>query len=292
MNQVIIYTDGGAESNPGQGGWGAVLIDPQSGREWELSGGESESTNNRMELTAAIESLASLRGRHQVALYTDSKYLQNGVTRWMKGWIARGWKRKDGQLANVDLWKNLANLLTLHDISWHWVKGHAGQIYNERADALASAQISQNRPRVTYEHRPPAEHEVFLKGVRPQGRAGWAALIRQGGNERTLQGSIPGATVNLLEILAAAISLENLPLGTTVAVYSASDYLRHGASKWLKGWRLKGWRTQSGSSVKNRDAWIRLETAMEPRKVFWPRIDSEARQELKIVERAAARAAR
>ena len=94
MNQVIIYTDGGAEPNPGQGGWGAVLIDPQGGREWELSGGESQSTNNRMELTAAIESLSSLIGRHQVVIYTDSKYLQNGVTKWMKGLDSPGLEAK------------------------------------------------------------------------------------------------------------------------------------------------------------------------------------------------------
>ena len=195
-------------------------------------------------------------------------------------------------MANVDLWKQLANLLTLHDISWHWVKGHTGQVYNERADALASAQISLNRPSVTYEDRPMVDHEVFLKGVSPQGRAGWASFIRERGEERTLQGSVPGATVNHLEILAAAISLENLPSGSTVAIYSASDYLRHGASKWLKGWRLKGWRTKSGSPVKNRDAWIRLESAMESRRVHWPKVDDEGRQELKRIERVAARAAR
>ena len=116
LSEVTVFTDGGADPNPGTGGWAAILLDPASGKALELSGGERGTTNNRMELTAAIRALESLKRPCRVKLFTDSQYLKKGVTQWLPGWIARGWKRKDGELQNEDLWRLLAELITRHRI--------------------------------------------------------------------------------------------------------------------------------------------------------------------------------
>jgi ribonuclease HI len=141
LPQVEIYTDGGADPNPGPGGWGAILVHPASGRSDELSGGEPRATNNRMELTAAIRALEALRQPCRVDLFTDSQYLRRGITEWLPGWIARGWRRKEGELQNEDLWRLLAAAAARHQVRWHWLKGHAGHRLNERADQLAAAAI-------------------------------------------------------------------------------------------------------------------------------------------------------
>ena len=137
MSEVVIYTDGACKGNPGPGGWGAWL---RSGEhEKELWGGEKLTTNNRMELTAVIEALASLKKRCTVALYTDSEYVRNGITTWIHGWKKRGWLTADKKpVKNVELWQRLETLTAGHDVKWHWVKGHSGDPGNERADALAN----------------------------------------------------------------------------------------------------------------------------------------------------------
>jgi len=139
MKHVDIYTDGACRGNPGAGGWGAVLV--YLGKERELSGGENPTTNNRMELTAAIKALEALREPCEVTLCTDSKYLCDAVTLgWAEGWRTRGWKKGDGKPAlNPDLWEKLLSLLKKHSVTFVWVKGHNGHPYNERCDALATA---------------------------------------------------------------------------------------------------------------------------------------------------------
>ena len=137
MSEVVIYTDGACKGTPGPGGWGAWL---KSGEhEKELWGGEKLTTNNRMELTAVIEALASLKRRCTVALYTDSEYVRNGITTWIHGWKKRGWLTADKKpVKNVELWQRLETLAAGHDVKWHWVKGHSGDPGNERADRLAN----------------------------------------------------------------------------------------------------------------------------------------------------------
>jgi ribonuclease HI len=135
LPRVVIYTDGACEPNPGPGGWAALL---RSGsQEKVLSGRQSATTNNRMELTAAVQALAALNRPCQVDFYTDSEYLRRGITEWMPGWIVRGWKRKGGALANQDLWQALDVALAGHAITWHWVRGHSGDRDNQRVDRLA-----------------------------------------------------------------------------------------------------------------------------------------------------------
>ena len=139
LPKVDIWSDGACTGNPGPGGWAAIL---RSGRhEKVLTGGEHESTNNRMEITAALQGLRALKTRSQVTIYTDSTYLLQGATEWMPNWKARGWKRKGGKLLNVDLWQAMDQELSRHEVSWVWVQGHAGNVMNERADRLAVAAI-------------------------------------------------------------------------------------------------------------------------------------------------------
>lgn len=139
QTQVTIYTDGACLGNPGPGGWAALL---RSGKhEKIIRGSEDQTTNNRMELMAALQALKSLTRPCQVDLYTDSEYLRRGITEWMENWRARGWKRKGGSLANVELWQALDTVVKEHQIKWHWVRGHAGHPENERVDRLARQAI-------------------------------------------------------------------------------------------------------------------------------------------------------
>ena len=135
-NVITIYTDGACSGNPGPGGWGVLLR--WNGHEKELCGGEAETTNNRMEMMAVIEALKALKKASQVELYTDSKYVMQGITEWLEGWKAKGWKTASKKpVKNVDLWQEMDALVQQHDVSFHWVKGHAGHPDNERADELA-----------------------------------------------------------------------------------------------------------------------------------------------------------
>ncbi|MBJ3778854.1 ribonuclease HI [Acuticoccus mangrovi] len=141
---VVIYTDGACSGNPGPGGWGAILS--YGNRTKELHGGEPHTTNNRMELTAAIRALEALKRPVSIDLYTDSQYVRQGITEWLGGWKARGWRTASKQpVKNDDLWRVLDALAARHDVRWHWVKGHAGHPMNERADELARQGIAMVR---------------------------------------------------------------------------------------------------------------------------------------------------
>jgi ribonuclease HI len=142
VKSLVVHTDGACRGNPGPGGWGAVLEFGRHRR--ELSGGEPETTNNRMELTAAIRALESLRERCRVELYTDSVYVRSGITEWLPNWQRRGWRTAAKKpVKNQDLWQQLAALAERHSVEWHWVKGHAGHPGNERADALANRGLEE-----------------------------------------------------------------------------------------------------------------------------------------------------
>ena len=139
---ITIYTDGACKGNPGRGGWGAWL---QAGaHDKELWGGEALTTNNRMELTAVIEALAVVKRHSHVVIYTDSQYVRQGITTWIHNWKSRGWRTADNKpVKNIDLWQRLDALAASHKVDWRWVKGHAGDPGNERADALANRGVSE-----------------------------------------------------------------------------------------------------------------------------------------------------
>lgn len=145
-NQIVeIYTDGACSGNPGPGGWGALLL--YGDNEKEITGGEFETTNNRMELTAAIEALKLLKRRCKVELHTDSTYVRDGITKWIHGWKAKGWKTAAKKpVKNEELWRQLDEAAAKHDIEWKWVKGHAGDPGNERADELANQGMTIYKP--------------------------------------------------------------------------------------------------------------------------------------------------
>jgi ribonuclease HI len=139
LQKIIIYSDGACDPNPGPGGWAALVIYPN--HEETLTGSEHKTTNNRMELTAAIEALKTLKEPSQISFFTDSQYLRLGITEWIPNWRARNWRRKGGKLANVDLWQALDREIQAHQIDWRWVKGHSGDRNNQRVDRLANNSI-------------------------------------------------------------------------------------------------------------------------------------------------------
>jgi ribonuclease HI len=141
---VVVYTDGACKGNPGPGGWGALLRWGDHAK--ELFGGEAQTTNNRMELTAVIEALAALKQHCEVAIYTDSEYVKNGITTWIHNWKQRGWRTADKKpVKNIELWQRLDALASQHDVRWHWVRGHNGDPGNERADELANLGVQSVR---------------------------------------------------------------------------------------------------------------------------------------------------
>lgn len=278
---VTVYTDGGCDPNPGPGGWAAILR--YEDREVVLGGNAPHSTNNRMEIEAAIAALAYLAGRHgscQIDLHTDSRYLRQGITGWVDDWYARGWKTKGGQpVKNQGLWQRLYELAHTHQVSWHWVRGHAGDPLNERADLLVHAararlgetenpgEHAQTAPLDTAE--PPVELSVGVSCLDANGPGAWAVVVREGASRAVLHGQRREATSNALYLEAALQGLRAVRDRRPVTVYAASDYLIRGASEWAPRWQRSGWRTRGGSEVQNREAWEALLEAARPHRVSW-----------------------
>jgi ribonuclease HI len=153
---VVIYTDGACSGNPGPGGWGAILTWGDKCK--ELSGGEATTTNNRMELMAAISALEALTRPSRVELHTDSVYLKDGITKWIHGWKKNGWRTADKKpVKNAELWQRLDEAQRVHDIDWRWVKGHAGHAENERADELARLALAEFKPSRREKAEPPRD---------------------------------------------------------------------------------------------------------------------------------------
>jgi ribonuclease HI len=151
MTSIFAYTDGACSGNPGPGGWGVLLVAKDGDtvlKERELCGGEADTTNNRLELTAAIEALTSLSRRTEIKIVTDSSYVKDGLTKWIYGWKRNGWKTAAKKpVKNEDLWRALDDAVASHDVSWEWVKGHAGHEENERADKLARDGMDPFKPK-------------------------------------------------------------------------------------------------------------------------------------------------
>ena len=272
---LVIYTDGGASPNPGPGGWAAVILEPGNSPR-ELSGGAPSTTNNRMELQAAISALAALSAPSTVELYTDSQYVRRGIAAWLAGGRTQNGRRRDGgAVKNVDLWRRLEGLNKRHRVHWHWVKGHAGNEWNERVDALASTEIAARGGGAVAEpdsevEIPAESARIFLKVRCVDGRGVWAADLETPDGSQRRTGRASGTTPNRLELACVLDLLATLPEGQPAAVYTGNDYLRRGASLWIHSWKRNRWRTKAGGQVKNAELWHRLDRQLEDRRVIWP----------------------
>lgn len=280
LRQITIYTDGGADPNPGLGGWAAILVDQKTGFTRELAGGEPETTNNRMELTAAIQALEAIKQPCEIDFFTDSEYLRRGITEWLDGWIANNWRRTGANVSNIDLWQRLVELVKPHTIHWQWVKGHTGDRFNERADQLASEQIRSKRHSTKLD----AAYEVFTCVSCRNNVGGWAALVRKPEGERVISGSRTPATSNQLDIIAATKALRALPQNVSVACWTTSDYLRNGALQWLGTWQMRGWVSKDGKPVANSHEWQQLAAEIAARHVEWPSVKEHPHSEFARLE--------
>lgn len=265
--KVLIYTDGGADPNPGIGGWAAVLRYGE--HEKVLTGNEPHTTNNRMELQAAISALEALKQPSQVEFHTDSEYLRRGITEWIEKWAARGWLHEGGRpVANADLWQTLWSLVEQHDIDWHWVKGHGGDPLNERVDQLARQARLEITPGVHISDDIPRLYlRASCKGN--PGPGGWGVVLERGEETEQMSGSAVATTNNRMELLAAIEGLQLLPSGSTVQVFTTSDYLYQGATRWIDNWRRRNWQKKGGQPVANADLWQALDRLMDDYTIRW-----------------------
>lgn len=291
-SELTIYTDGGCQPNPGPGGWGAVIL-AQGAEPRELAGGEPASTNNRMELTAAIRALESLEAPSRVELVTDSTYLEKGITEWIAGWRRRGWLTAAKEpVKNRDLWMALDEAAQRHQVRWRWVRGHAGNRFNERAHELAAAAFERPRPPAL----PLADEEsvhVFL-GIAWSGKCkagAWGAVLSFGDLHKELSGTVRAATSNAVHILSAERALAALKRPLPVRLYTVSDYLRDGASRWAEGWQARNWTTREGKPVANRPAWLALLDRLRGFEVRWHVVDGDDPPEAVVRARELAREA-
>ncbi len=268
LPKITIYTDGACQPNPGAGGWGAVLSYGDESRHVELSGGAEDTTNNRMELTAAIEALKSLADPHRVDIYTDSKYLKKGITQWIPGWRKHNWRTKDkSAVKNQDLWKALFAETCRHTVRWQWLKGHADNRWNEKADALARGAVKKKALPLKDER---AIH--IFAAVSFQNKTGtgsWCTVLRYKKHVKVLGGTAFHTTGNRMHITAAIEGLSAIKKRLPIHLYTYSGYLKDGASYWIGKWSVRGWKTKENQPVRHRDLWTRLHLLMKKYQIQW-----------------------
>jgi ribonuclease HI len=279
--RVVIYSDGGADPNPGFGGWAALLR--YGNHEKALTGSEPKTTNNRMELQAAIEALRALNKPCQVEFHTDSQYVRRGITEGVEKWAAAGWKTRNGRpVSNADLWQELQGLVRLHQIDWRWVRGHSGDPANERVDELARAARLAITPRHDLAAGVPRLYlRAACKGN--PGAGSWGVALESDGEWETLSGTAELTTNNRMEIQAAIEGLRMLATGSKVQLFTTSDYLYQGATHWINGWMAHGWRKKDGQPVANADLWQELAALQTGYNAEWVNVKSE---KLEGLERA------
>ena len=279
-DEVTIYSDGGADPNPGIGGWAALLR--FAGREVVLSGHDPRTTNNRMELQAVIAALQALDSPHHVELHTDSQYVRRGITEGVTKWAAKGWQTAAGRpVANVDLWQQLMPLVARHSITWHWVRGHSGDPANERVDRLARQARLAETPAVEQAADVP---RIYLRAscIGNPGPGTWSATLQAlDGTRQEFTGRAEATTNNRMEMVAAIEGVQRLPSGSKVQVHTTSDYLFQGITRWLPGWRSAGWRKKDGQPVANADLWRQLSELVGRYRVEWVNAKGRKREEEK-----------
>jgi len=230
------------------------VIIPEKGKKRELSGKVDDTTNNRMELFAALEALRSLPVCSVVTLYTDSRYLQEGVSFWIERWRSDNWLTAAGQpVKNRDLWEILGSELERHRVQWRWVRGHADDKYNNRADELAVAARGRE---ILPLHDESAIH-IFM-GItwrQKSGTGSWAAVLRYRRHFKIVADTVTDSSANRIHIQSACQVLSSLKRRLPVNLYTSSSYLKEGAGSWLPGWIRNGWLTREGKKVSNAQDW-------------------------------------
>ena len=273
LPKINIYTDGSCSPNPGPGGWAAIIL-PEKGKKRELSGKVKETTNNRMELQAALEGLKSLPHPSAVSLYTDSKYVQKGITSWISAWKRNNWRTAAKEpVKNQDLWEHLDRELQRHQVKWNWVKGHADNKYNERADELAVA--ARGCPVLPLSEQTAVHIFVGITWSHKTQRGSWAAVFRYQNHYKVVGKQIQNSTANRIHIQAAADCLVQLKRRLPVHLYTSSGYLKDGAGNWMKGWERNGWHTKEGVVVSNREEWQELSQIVKNCAVTFHVVDKE-----------------
>lgn len=291
--RVILYTDGGCSPNPGPGGWGVVILADEAAKRplRELSGVEETATNNRMEMRAALEGLRALEQSCEVLLITDSVYLKRGVEEWLAQWQQKGWKTQGKEdVKNRDLWEALAEELKRHRVNWRWTKGHAGDKWNERADHLASSPLRQRSLPLDDQAAVHVFTAAAFSGKTQRG--GFGAVLRFGEHHKELSGAVDATSANRMHIQAAIEGLRALKREVTTHVYTSSDYVCEGATRWLKQWQANQWLTREKQPVSHQDLWQALDLLQQRFEVHWhviPRDDPHP--ELMIKAKALATAA-
>jgi ribonuclease HI len=295
---VIIYTDGACDPNPGPGGWAAILRYGQ--HEKVLSGGKPQTTNNRMELRAALSALQALKRGCHITLYTDSEYVRQGITNWLPSWQENGWRtRQRSPVQNQDLWEALANEIRRHKVEWRWVRGHAGNPLNERVDGLARAAIPRpDAPNKESERDSQQSLNVIHIFTRASclgspGTGGWAVVMRKGDEITSLSGSSTETTANALELQAAINALTVLQPPSQIRLYTVSKYLHQGITRWMDNWRQRDWQTREGKPVRHKALWLKLQELIDQHQVEWHLLSPDDRpQESEQAATLAAEAAR
>jgi len=267
--ELTIYTDGACSPNPGPGGWGAVILSGGAVVA-ELSGNGGDSTNNRMELTAAVAALRSVEESHRIVLYTDSQYVKKGITEWIDKWQRNNWRTADRQeVKNSDLWRELLDQVGRHQLIWKRVRGHAMDRWNNRADELAVAARLGNgtRPARESSAKPVGADDIHLyTGVtckHSSGVGAWSVIMGWRSYVKVIGGGTEGMTANQLYLHAVIEGLAGLKKLLPVHVHTHSGYLYEGATAWLEGWRKRDWQTREGAPVSNRELWQRLAGLMD-----------------------------
>jgi ribonuclease HI len=282
VKKIKIFTDGACSPNPGAGGWGIVFL-YEGKKPFYQNGGEPNTTNNKMELMAALTALQTLKTPHKVQLFTDSKYVQDGITKWLPSWKERNWQTAAKQpVKNKDLWQQLDKAAAAHQVEWHWVKGHAANKWNEMADQLAVA------GRTALACPPPASNKTIAKtteqtdiikiyaGItwRHKDQQGsWAIIFTYRRYIKVLAERADNSSANRLHIQTAINALSLLKKNLPVQFYTTSGYLKSGADTWLAAWQQRGWRTKDNKQVSNQAQWQQLAELLKQYRVNFILID-------------------
>lgn len=303
--RIVFYTDGScAPTNPGPGGWAYLPVVDGVPSE-VVNGSEPRSTNNRMELTAAIEALKTCPDGESVDLFTDSEYVRLGITQWMDAWIRNGWtRRKRGPVLNKDLWVELHEQNSRLRVDWHWVKAHAGDSFNEVVDQAArNAAMSAgsrdggstlsfgNLESVAEETSPNVDYFITA-ATSGENRGAWAFVRVVDDDEDTSYDVLDRSSANRSLLIGAIELMRSLTVGESVRVATDSEYLYKGVTQWIEAWRQRGWRKSDDKPVANKDLWIEIHALLDDVTIDW-RLERRAdtRSSVSLID-IAARAAR